>query len=67
MASCHVGVNVTPPYEGGAAKGVNRAARPASNRWFVNEELLRFDAAAEKSERPRDHMTVGYFIDTSGL
>ena len=35
--------------------------------WFVNEELFRSDLAAEKSERPRDYMTVGYLSDTSGL
>ena len=35
--------------------------------WFVNEELLRSDLAAEKFESPRDYMTVGYLSDTSGL
>jgi hypothetical protein len=31
----------------------------------VNEELLRSDAAAEESERPRDYMTVGHLQDTN--
>jgi hypothetical protein len=51
----------------GVAKGVNRAARSRRIGRFVNEEILRSDLAAEKSERPRDYMTAGYLSDTSGL